>query len=223
MTPDRRMRYAMALAVVASVAFAILAHFALMDGLTPAVGAVLSLVPAVLLVLWAVRRSRRREAALAALALAALALWLGWNVLERHFPDVFFVEHAGANLVLAIVFGRTLTGDREPLCTRFARLVHGSLPPEVVRYARQVTLAWTIFFAALFALSCMLYLGGLRAAWSLLANVANPLLVAAMFLAEYAIRHRVLPQWERVGVLGGIRAFARHFGAARPAQVEAPR
>jgi uncharacterized membrane protein len=82
--------------------------------------------------------------------------------------------------------------------------------------------AWTIFFAAMFTLSCALYLGGFLAAWSILANIASPLLIVAMFVVEYAVRHRVLPQWERVGVLGGIRAFSRHFGPARPPQVDAP-
>lgn len=217
---DRRRRFATALAGVVAVAFAFLMHLALMEGLAPALGALLALVPVILLAAWAVRRSRRRGAALAALGLAAIGLWLGWGALERHFSSVFFVEHAGANLVLAIVFGRTLTGDRESLCTLFARLVHGDLPPEVIKYSRQVTLAWTIFFAMLFVASCVLFLGGFVAAWSILANIASPILVGLMFVLEYAIRHRVLPQWERVGILGGIRAFSRHFATA---QVEAPR
>ena len=60
---------------------------------------------------------------------AVAAVWLGWPLLEQHFPSMFFVEHAGANLVLAIVFGRTLArGGREALCTRFARLLHGEIP-----------------------------------------------------------------------------------------------
>ncbi|HEX7559297.1 MAG TPA: hypothetical protein VF386_08855, partial [Usitatibacter sp.] len=108
--------------------------------------------------------------------------------------------------------GRTLFGGREALCTRFARLLHGTLPVEVERYSRRVTAAWTIFFATLFALSCTLYFGGFLAAWSVLANILSPILTVAMFMVEYAIRHRVLPQWERVGLLGGIRAFSRHFG-----------
>ena len=95
---------------------------------------------------------------------------------------------------------------------RFARLLHGTLPVEVERYSRRVTAAWTIFFATLFALSCTLYFGGFLAAWSVLANILSPILTVAMFMVEYAIRHRVLPQWERVGLLGGIRAFSRHFG-----------
>jgi len=73
-----------------------------------------------------------------------------------------------------------------------------------------------VFFASMFTLSCALYLGGLHAAWSLLANFLNAILVVALFVVEYAVRHRVLPNWERAGILGGVRAFSRHFGQARP-------
>lgn len=43
MTPARRRRYSVALAVIASVAFALLAHASILDGVSPAVGALLSL------------------------------------------------------------------------------------------------------------------------------------------------------------------------------------
>jgi len=219
-TPERRKRLVVALAVLSSATFALLAHFAIVDGLPASMGAFLSLIPLGALLAWAVRRSRRPVLAGLLLAAAAAALFLGWPQLERHFPDLFFVEHAGANLVLAYIFGRTLRGEREPMVTRFARLLHGALPPEVERYTRGVTLAWTLFFATLFTLSCALYLGGLLAAWSFLANIASPALIGAMFVVEYAVRLRTLPHWERTGVLGGLRAFSRYFASAR---LETPR
>jgi uncharacterized membrane protein len=215
-----RAQASVAIAVAVSIAFALLAHFAVIDGLTPTVGALLSLLPLAILGLWATRRARHRARVLAGAGAIAIGLWFGWGTLERNFPSLFFVEHAGSNLALAIVFGRTLLGSREPLCTRFARMLHGALPPEVLRYTRQVTVAWTVFFVTLFTLSSILYLGKFLTAWSILANIASPILVALMFGVEYAIRHRVLPQWERVGILGSIRAFSRHFETA---PVEAPR
>jgi len=213
-TPAAGGRAWVVLGIALSAAFAVLAHAALVEGIPPAVGAAISLVPLALLAVWALRRARHREAfALAALA-AIVALWLGWSRLERHFPDVLFLEHAGSNLVLCILFGRTLAGAREPLVTTFARLVHGTLPPEVERYTRGATLAWTIFFATLCALSCALYVSGLRTEWSLLANFVTPAAVVAMFAAEYAVRHRALPHWDHVGIMGGVRAFSRFFGQA---------
>ena len=58
-----------------------------------------------------------------------------------------------------------------PDLTTFARLVHGTLPPEVQRYSRHVTIAWTVFFATLFVASCALYLAKELAAWSDVANI----------------------------------------------------
>lgn len=213
--PRRHPRWVLAAFVLASASFAILAHLTIAEGISAPLGAVLSLVPLLLLGSWIIRRGRRREAGYLALVLAAIGVWLFWSSLERHFPAVFFVEHAGGNLLLAYLFGRTLAADEEPLCTRFARLVHGELPPKVGEYTRQVTLAWTIFFVTVAALSCALYLGGFVAAWSIFASVATPVLMVAMFVIEYAIRSRALPNVERVGILGGIRAFSRHFAAPR--------
>jgi uncharacterized membrane protein len=219
-TSGARTRTSVAIAVAVSIAFALAAHFAIIDGLTPTVGALLSLAPVTIIGLWATRRARHRELVLLGVGAIAVGVWFEWDMLERNFPSLFFIEHAGTNLLLAIVFGRTLVGSGEPLCTRFARLLHGTLPAEVAAYSRRVTVAWTLFFATLFTLSCILYLGRFVTAWSILANIASPILVALMFVVEYAIRHRVLPGWERVGVLGSIRAFSRHFATA---QVEAPR
>ena len=204
-----------ALAIALSAAFAVLAHAALVEGTHPAVGAFVAVLPLTLLALVAARRAGHPAVLVLAIAAVGAVLWFGWSGLERNFPHLLFVEHATTNLVLALVFGRTLFGGREPLVTSFARMVHGSLPPEVVRYSRQVTVAWTLFFVAMLAASCGLYLSGHRAAWSMLANFATPIGVAAMFTVEYAVRHRVLPNWERVGILGGVRAFSRHFGQAR--------
>jgi uncharacterized membrane protein len=219
-TPGPARRVLVALAVVLSVAFALAAHAALVRGLPPGVGALLSLVPLSFLMLWAIRRTRHRIMALALLAAVVVACVLEWPVLERNFPNVFFLEHAGGNLLLALLFGRTLARGREPLVTTFARIAHDGITPALARYTRQVTLAWTLFFLALFTASSVLYLGGHTAAWSTLANLLSPLLVGAMFVVEYVVRHRVLPDLERIGILGGARAFSRHFAAAR---LEAPR
>lgn len=220
MTADQRRRAGLALAFVLSACFAVLTHLTIIDGFPRSLGAALSVIPISLFVLWAARRSRHRVAAAVLVLAAGAALWFGWAALERNFPSVFFLEHAGVNLILALLFGRTLVGSREALCSGFARLIHGPLAPDVVIYTRRVTLAWTIFFAAMFTAATLLYLGHYISAWSLLANILNPILIGAMFVVEYAIRLRALPDQERVGILSGIRAFSRHFGAA---PLETPR
>ena len=220
MTAGRRQRSAAVLLAVLVLCGAVLAHFVIVDRFSPALGALLSLVPAAGFALWLARRSRHRVAIALGLAAAAAGLWLEWGALERNYANVLFLEHAGGNLLLAAVFGRTLVAGREPLCTSFARILHGALPPEVAAYTRAITIAWTAFFAALAALSAVLYFSGHLAAWSALATLASPALVVLMFLVEYAVRLRALPRWESAGILDGIRAFARHFAAAR---FEAPR
>jgi len=44
--------------------------------------------------------------------------------------------------------------------------------------------------------------------------------VGAMFVVEYLVRYRVLPDLERAGLLSGIRAFSRHMAAP---QSQSPR
>jgi uncharacterized membrane protein len=215
MSGNQRVRPLAVLAVVLSIIFAFLVHATLIEGLPPTLGALLSLVPVTACAFWMAGRTRHRITLLALFALVAAAIVLEWNELERHFPDLFFVEHAGVNLALAFVFGRTLGAGHEPLVSRFARMVHGAIPPEVERYTRRVTLAWTLFFLAIFTASCVLYLGGWLTQWSVLANFLSPVLLGAMFAVEYLVRLRALPHWERVGILRGIRAFTRHFGTAR--------
>jgi uncharacterized membrane protein len=216
-----RSRAVLALGFVSLISFAVAAHLTIVHSSgEPILGAWLSLIPVAAFAGFAVRRSRRPLAALAGVVVAIVVLWIAWSRLEHNFLALFFVENAGANLALAILFGRTLTGDREALCTRFARLMHGTLPLEVERYTRNVTVAWTLFFTAIFVISCVLYVAGFVVAWSLFANILSPVLVAGMFVVEYLVRHRALPDWERSGVLGGIHAFVRHFGTAQP---EGPR
>ena len=213
MTGARRGGVLVAAVVLASVAFALLAHAALVDGLPRGIGALLSLVPLALVALVMLRRSRHRLAGVVALGAALGALWFAWPELERRFPDVFLLEHTLMNLLLCVVFARTLAAGHEPLVTRFARIMHAELPPEVVRYTRQLTMAWALFFAAMIAVSWVLFFGAERAVWSAFATMVNPALVVAMFLVESAVRQKALPNWHQVGISGSVRAYVRYFKA----------
>jgi uncharacterized membrane protein len=204
-------RGAIALAVLGSASFAFATHLALVQGIPAAAGALLCLVPLAGFVAWGLKQLRHRLLMLAAIAAIAVALWRNWALLEHHFPDVIFLEHAAINLTLAFVFGRTLLAGREALVTRFARVVHGGVSPALLAYSRKVTIAWTAFFLAMLLASAVLYAAQWMTAWSLLVNFVNPALLGVMFVVEYAVRHRVLPDLERIGVLGGIMAFSRHF------------
>ena len=147
----------------------------------------------------------------------AVSLAIHFGIVETAPPEEamlrvlpFAALYAVGQVVLAFVFGRTLMAGREPLCTRFARVIHGTLRADVERYTRRITLVWTVFFATLATVSIALYAAGALEAWSVLANVLTWLLVASMFAIEYAVRHRVIKDWDHVGFAAAVRAFAHH-------------
>jgi uncharacterized membrane protein len=146
------------------------------------------------------------------IAAASGAVVLAWFVQQRVDWDprwIYLAQHAGAHAVLAAVFGVTLRRGSQPLVTRLALAVHGTLPEPIGRYTRRVTIAWTVYFVGMAALSLGLYLAGLTHWWSLLANFATPVTIAAMFVCEYVIRRLRFPGFAHVPILDGVRAYAR--------------
>ncbi|MFA5083311.1 MAG: hypothetical protein WC474_12240, partial [Hydrogenophilaceae bacterium] len=95
----------------------------------------------------------------------------------------------------------------QPICSRFAEVVHGGLDPELVRYTRQVTLAWTLFFLAVSLASTLLFLFAPIEVWSVFANFLTLPLVLLMFAAEFLVRLRKLPHLEKHSILDGILAY----------------
>lgn len=126
------------------------------------------------------------------------------------------VPHAAINLFLLWYFGRTLMGDREPLITGFARSAHGSLPPYIESYTRQVTLAWCVFFAAQVFLSAILFLAASVDTWSLFVNVLSFPSIVLMFIAEYLFRVRRFPHYPHVSIWQGIQAFVGRAAVTGP-------
>ena len=116
--------------------------------------------------------------------LAAAALFLA-------LPDaawLLYVPPVAINLGLCWLFGRTLVGARVPLIARFAMMEQGSLTAELASYTRMLTWLWTLLFAGAAVISLVLALSGNRDAWSLFTNFLNYLLVAVLFLGEFAYR-----------------------------------
>jgi uncharacterized membrane protein len=97
---------------------------------------------------------------------------------------------------LLMLFGNSLRPGRQPLVSRLAAQIRGRLEPRVVRYTRQVTLAWTLLFAALLLETALLALLAPPAIWSLFANGLNCALVAVCFVAEYGFRRWYLADLE---------------------------
>lgn len=189
------------------IGYPLLAHYTNKSAHHGNLGALVAIAPVVSIALVLAWRSARRWLMLGILGLLCIALWVGWPALEHHFGVVYWLQHAGVQLVLCIIFGRTLAAGRKPLCTRFAEAVHASLTQQHEIYARQVTVAWTVFFAAMVLVSTGLFFGAPLATWSIFANFVTLPLVALMFVVEYLVRRRVLPNMPHMHILDAVRAF----------------
>jgi uncharacterized membrane protein len=159
-------------------------------------------------------RSSRRWLGLVACALAVLLAYAAWDDLRSHFAWLYLLQQAGAYGLLGVSFGRSLGQHRVPLCTRFATLVHGPLSLSAARYTRSVTVAWTIFFAAMSSALLIVYVAAPLAVWSLFANFCAAPLVALMFVGEYLVRQRVLPDMPHASILDTVRAASGRTGTA---------
>jgi uncharacterized membrane protein len=181
-----------ALAAAAAACLA-LAYLSSTGRLPPTMSVAVALAPLLLGAVALSWRSRWRwPVALLVLALAT-AVGRNLNELSRHVSLLWFLQHAGGHALLAVVFGRTLLPGAVPLATRIARAVLPSMPPEVVSYSRGVTVAWTIYFVAMTAVSTALYFGASTATWSTFATLVSGPLVAVMFVLEFALRKRLMP------------------------------
>jgi uncharacterized membrane protein len=198
--------------LLAMIAYQILAHWAVTRG-APHGGVPLAvLAPIAVVALWAGFHRSAAAGLCVATALAGVAL------LAHRLPGAARALPLLPQLViclgLAWMFGRTLLRGREPLVTRMARLVHGTLPARIVGYTRHVTLAWTLFLSAMAATSLLLFAFAPLRVWSLFANLLFLPLIVLMFLAEYvhrSLRYRWFAHatiWESLGAFRRLHAVA---------------
>lgn len=196
------------------IGYPLLAHYTNESAHSGNLGALVAIAPVVLIALLLAWNSPRRFIMLGVLVLSCIALWAGWSTLEQHFGLVYWLQNVGMQLILLMTFGRTLIAGRQPLCTRFAEAVHAPLTPRHEIYARQVTVAWTLFFAVMALASSLLFFLAPLATWSVFANFLTLPLVALMFIAEYWVRRWVLPDVRNTHILDAVRAFRNT--SARP-------
>ena len=201
----RRLQLAAVIAVV--VAYAGLSHYGNTAARTRDLGVGLALGPLLAVALVLVRRWAGPWAAAGAAAGAVLLLSLYWPVLEKDFSVVYLLQEGGFYSLMAASFGRSLFGQRVALCTRVADKVHGPLTAQEVLYTRRVTAAWALFFGSITAATLGFFLFAPLSTWSLFANFCVLPLIGLMFVAEYAVRRRVLPKAPRPGILAAVRVY----------------
>jgi uncharacterized membrane protein len=189
------------------VAYSVLSHYSNLNPQAYDLRTLLALAPMLtlgLVLLW-----RWSGALIALLAAAATAFLLRafWPLFTQNFSVLYLVQQAGFYSIMAFTFGRSLRQGSVPLCTELADKVHGPLSALELRYTRQVTLAWTIFFLLNVVANFLLFEFAPLRIWSVFVNFCSLPLILLMFVAEFLVRRRVLPQVQRSGLIATLRVY----------------
>jgi uncharacterized membrane protein len=202
----------------AALAYAIASHALMTRAQDSAWALAIVLGPLVVLGSAAAWGAGRRLLAIAGVGVAVLLALFAWS--GRGLPArwLYLAQHAGVHLALAAWFGATLRRGSEPLISALARRVHDGLTPDLARYTRKVTIAWTLYFAGMALASLVLFAAGEFAHWSLLANILTPIFTAALFIGEYLLRYWLHPEFERVSLQRALQAYRSHSARTHFAQ-----
>jgi uncharacterized membrane protein len=189
------------------VAYSGLSHYSNSNPQAHDLATILALAPLLTIGVVLVWRWNGMLAAVLLSLVAALLLHQCWPLLTRNFSIVYLIQQCGFYVLMALTFGRSLLKGRIPLCTQLADKVHGPLSELELRYTRSVTLAWMLFFMANLAVTFALFAFAPLRIWSLFVNFCSLPLVGLMFVAEFAVRRRVLPQVQRHGLIATLRVY----------------
>ncbi|MEA2790704.1 MAG: hypothetical protein QOG73_3110 [Acetobacteraceae bacterium] len=171
----------------------------------------------VTIVVWVMTRRLaiwwRALLAILALDVVAISIFLLGLTARSVGLAVGGICHAMAYSGLLIWFATSLRPGREPVVTGLARQMRRTMPLEVVRYTRAVTIAWCGFFAAQLGISAALLAGAPEATWSFFVNLLNVPLIVAMILAEFVCRLVLFHHEQRTGLIATL-AGLRHIRGA---------
>ncbi|MHB1676890.1 MAG: COG4648 family protein [Sulfuriferula sp.] len=167
----------------------------------------MALAPLALALLLFAWRSRPRIRILPLGIIAGVSLWLAWPLLKQHYGWIYWLEHESLQLILFTAFARTLMAQRQPLCTQFAEIMHGPLSDKHIRYAHAVTVAWTAFFGTTILISTYLFFNYPLGIWSIFSNFIFLPLVILMFIVEYIVRKRALPEVAHANIMDAVRTY----------------
>lgn len=204
MTTAHRLRTALMLAVL--MAYVLLNHHLAQQSQGSNLTTLMACLPLLLagmVLAWRQRSMMPKTAMLIAFITAPV---LCWPWLKNHPANIYFIQHIALFSVLTLWFGRSLFGQRQAICTHFARFDQPVMNERVVRYTRRITLAWTLFFMAMVCTSIGLFLFTDVRIWSIFVNFLSLPLVALMFVIEYAVRCQQLPEG-KTGITSAFRAY----------------
>ena len=198
--------------ILAVTGYAIIANYTNQSTQHNELGVLVAIAPIVLAIIFLMWQSRpwpvwQRIGLLGLVVIGVLALLLVWPQLKLHYGWIYWLEHESLQLILFITFARTLIGNHVPLCTQFAQIMHGVLTLAHENYAKQVTVAWALFFGLIIMISSYLFFIYPIGIWSIFANFIYLPLVALMFLVEFIVRRHMLPDVVHTNFMDAVRVF----------------
>jgi uncharacterized membrane protein len=211
-----------ALIALASLAYVVGTHWLMTrahESPWNVVGVLTPMLAAIAISAW--RAGQRLLGAGCALLIAWLCTQASMGV-QVSAQALYVAQHAGMHLFLAAVFGATLRAGHTPLITTFARRIHREFGPAKVIYTRKVTIAWTLYFIGMALVSVVLYAFASFEVWATFANLFSPIAVALMFGAEYFLRYRLHPEFERTTIADAIRSYMHGVEPADPVAATPP-
>lgn len=133
-------------------------------------------------------------------------------------PIALYLPPIIAPLVIAGWFAASLRAGHTPVIVRIARAVTGDYSERRTRYARGLTAVWALICATLAVASGLLALVATSAVWSLMTNLVNHLILAAVFVIELGVRWCYLgPPRAPLAMLRHMLALDWHKALAEPA------
>ena len=202
-----RRRLQLAAVLLFFIAYSVLSHYSNLNPQGHDLRTLLALAPMLTLGLVLLWRWSGALIALSAAAAAAVLLRAFWPLFAQNFSIVYLIQQVGFYSIMAFTFGRSLRQGSVPLCSQLADKIHGPLSALELRYTRRVTVAWAVFFLLNVAASFLLFEFAPLRVWSVFVNFCSLPLILLMFVAEYAVRRRVLPQVQRNGLIATLRVY----------------
>jgi uncharacterized membrane protein len=158
--------------------------------------------------------AKRGFASLELVVFAALTLWRGFQFKKwalrlssfsvaavllagAYYANAYFIwlVPSFAYLWLTVLFGHTLWSPPS-LCERLVRLQYPDFQPGIAEYLREVTWAWTLFFAVNVVICAALPALAGQQAWAIYTGVLVYLLMGVLGIGEWFYRHKRFPDMD---------------------------
>lgn len=178
----------------------------------PLIAVILGLLPLAAAVLVTIWKANLRLPLLFFFAACAGTVIINIDAIRNHIAWLYFIQHAGTMLLLCATFGSTLSSRHDQaLCSCIAAVVIPEpLDADYLHYTWRVTLAWTAYFAVSAIISAGLFFLAPIEAWSVFANFLTPISLGMMFVGEYLVRVKLMPDAPRISVGATILAYRKY-------------